>query len=71
MDGRERFLACAIGQPVDRPPFWLSWGPWGTTWARWEHEGKPAEITDHRSFMNPDPVPCTLPINCGPCPKAG
>jgi len=26
MNDGERFLACALGEPVDRPPFWLFWG---------------------------------------------
>ena len=41
MNDRERFIACVLGEPVDRPPYWLYWGPWGTTWQRWEAEGKP------------------------------
>jgi uroporphyrinogen decarboxylase len=69
MNDRERYIACVLGEPVDRPPFWLNWGPWGTTWKRWEQEGKPATITDHRSFMEPDMTPIPLPVNTGPCPK--
>ncbi len=69
MNDRERFIACVLGEPVDRPPYWLSWGPWPTTWKRWEREGKPASIADHRSFMNPDQVPLPLPMNTGPCPR--
>lgn len=67
MTDRERFLATALGQPVDRPPFWLMWGPWGTTWARWVSEGKPAEA-DHRNLWAPDTPPITIPVLCGPCP---
>lgn len=69
MNDRERFLAAVLGQPVDRPPFWLFWGPWGHTWQRWEKEGKPAEVKDHRSLWEPDMPPLTLPVNTGPCPK--
>lgn len=69
MTDRERFVACLTGQPVDRPPFWLFWGPWATTWQRWFEEGKPAEITDARSFAQPDAVPHVVPVNCGPCPR--
>ncbi|MCL5270554.1 MAG: hypothetical protein M1457_08400, partial [bacterium] len=69
MNDRERFLAWMLGEPADRPPFWLMWGPWGTTWARWVKEGKPAEVTDHRSFMQPDQPPLAVPVNCGPCPR--
>jgi len=69
MTDRERFLKCILGEKVDRPPFWLLWGPWGRAWQRWEREGKPKEITDHRSFMNPEQPPFTVPVNCGPSPK--
>ena len=68
MTHRERFLNCVLGQPMDRVPFCLFWGPWGRAWQRWEHEGKPPDIGDHRSFMDPDPPPLTVPVNLGPCP---
>ncbi len=68
MTDRERFVSCILGKPVDRPPFWLFWSPWGRAWQRWEREGKPPEVTDHRSFMSPDAVPHAVPVNCGPCP---
>jgi hypothetical protein len=69
MNDRERFIACLLGEPVDRPPYWLSWGPWGTTWQRWEREGKPASVTDHRTVFGPDQVPLSVPVNLGPCPR--
>lgn len=69
MTDRERFVACVLGEPVDRVPFWLLWGPWGRTWARWERETKPADVTDHRSFLAPDTPPLTVPVNYGPCPQ--
>jgi uroporphyrinogen decarboxylase len=68
MNDRERFVASVLGEPVDRPPFWLFWGPWRTTWERWEREGKPAYATDHRSIFQPDHPPQVVPVNCGPCP---
>lgn len=68
MTDRERYLACVLGQPVDRPPYWLYWSPWGTAWQRWCAEDKPAEITDHRSFMQPDQPPLMVPVKVGPCP---
>jgi len=68
MTDRDRFVRCVLGEPVDRVPFWLFWGPWGRTWQRWIAEGKPEEITDHRSFLHPDMVPLTVPVNYGPCP---
>ena len=69
MTDRERFVACILGEPVDRPPYCLFWGPWGTTWNRWKKEGKPESVTDHRSIFNPDHPPMSIPVNCGPCPK--
>ncbi|OQA41871.1 MAG: hypothetical protein BWY52_02434 [Chloroflexi bacterium ADurb.Bin325] len=44
MNDRERFVNYMIGRPVDRPPFWLFWGPWDTTWERWRAEGMPAVV---------------------------
>ena len=69
MNDRERFIACVLGEPVDRPPYWLNWSPWVSTWQRWEQEGKPAYITDYRTFFDPDQVPLPVPINTGPCPR--
>lgn len=69
MNDRERFLATVLGEPTDRAPFWLFWSPWGVTWERWEREGKPPEVKDHRSIFNPDQPPISVPINTGPCPR--
>jgi hypothetical protein len=69
MNDRERFIACVLGQPLDRPPYWLFWGPWGSTSERWKREGMPDGVTDHRSLFNPDQTPLVVPVNCGPCPK--
>lgn len=69
MTDRDRYVNCLLGEPVDRPPFLLFWGPWGRAWQRWIAEGKPAEVTDHRSWWRPDAVPHGLPVNCGPCPR--
>lgn len=68
MTDRERFVQCCLGEPVDRPPFWLFWSPWGRAWQRWEREGKPAAVTNHRDFMQPDCPPLAVPVKCGPCP---
>ncbi len=67
MDDRQRFIACVRGEPVDRPPFWLFWSPWGHTLRRWEREGKPPQL-DHRLPFGPDLIPRALPVNTGPCP---
>lgn len=67
LTARERFLRCVLGRDVDRPPFWLWWGPWGSTWRRWEREGKPPEA-NHRSLWPVEAPPAAVPIQCGPCP---
>lgn len=72
MTDRERFLAWTLGEPADRPPYWLFWGPWRTTWKRWEQEGKPPEIRgmgEVRSRFGADQPPLSVPVNCGPCPR--
>jgi hypothetical protein len=69
MNDRDRYIATVLGEPVDRPVYWLNWSPWATAWKRWEAEGKPASITDYRSFMDPDQVLLPVPINTGPCPR--
>ncbi len=71
MTDRDRFVNCMLGKPVDRPPFWLNWGPWGTTWSRWKKEGMPdslASYQDVRASFGAETGPCVVPVNCGPCP---
>ena len=71
MTDRERFLACMLGEAVDRPPYWLFWSPWATAWRRWEQEGKPAELAsygDVRAHFGAESPPAVLPLNLGPCP---
>ena len=68
MTTQERFVRTLTGKPVDRVPYCLFWGPWSRAWQRWEREGKPADVTDHRSFVQPDHPPASIPVNCGPCP---
>jgi uroporphyrinogen decarboxylase len=69
MTDRERFLACVLGEPADRRPYWIFWGPWRTTWERWQREGMPAEARDLRAYFGADMPPLALPVNCGPCPR--
>ena len=69
MTYRERFVACVLGEPVDRPPFWLFWEPWRTTYLRWVDEGMPTNA-EYRSHWDPDDVPKIVPVNCGPCPTS-
>jgi len=71
MTPRERFLATVGGKPADRPPFWLYWDVWGSTWARWQHEGLPKEFAsfaDVRRHFGVEPRPQALPVQCGPLP---
>jgi len=69
MTDRERFLACVLGEPVDRVPYWLHFGPWRSTWRRWQAEGMPADVTDHASPFGADQPPLAVPALCGPCPR--
>ena len=50
MTDRERFLACLSKESVDRPPYWLFWGPWGTTYGRWADEGLPAGLETRKYY---------------------
>jgi len=71
MTHRERLIATVLNQPCDRPPFWLYWGVWGSTWERWRREGMPAELrswTDVRAHFGADPVPGVIAVNLGPLP---
>ena len=63
-----------LGRGVDRPPYWLYWGPWGTTWRRWQDEAMPqrfADFADVRRHLGAEPPPHVVGVNCGPCPKLG
>ena len=64
---RDRFLACLNGEVLDRPPYWLFWGPWPTTKERWLAEGMPPDI-DLRAELGSDPLPANIQVNYGPCP---
>ena len=60
-----------LGRPGDRPPFWLFWGPWGTTWERWRREGMPARFSnfaDVQAHLGADPTPRVVPVRLGPWP---
>jgi len=48
MTGRERVLAVLSFQEPDRIP--MSDSPWGTSIARWRHEGMPADVGPHEYF---------------------
>jgi hypothetical protein len=72
MNDRDRYVACTLGQPTDRVPFWLFWGPWGRTWQRWQQEGMPPQFRsfgDVQAAFGSDALPHSLPINTGPCPE--
>jgi len=66
---RERFINCVLGQPVDRVPYLLFWGPWGSTWKRWEEEGLPELGGSLHDYFGASGQPFKVPVNCGPCPK--
>ena len=73
MNDRERLIACVKGLPVDRPPYYLFWGPWDTTWNRWRSEGMPNSLQsfdDVKQMFGSDPIPTdyVVPVNLGPCP---
>jgi uroporphyrinogen decarboxylase len=72
MTDRERFLNCALGRNVDRPPYWLFWGPWGGAWRRWQREGMPAAFTgygDVRKHFGAEAPPAVVPVRLGPWPS--
>lgn len=69
MTDRERFLACVLGRPCDRPLYWLYFGPWRTTWERWQQEGMPPAAENHASLFGVETPPQPLPVLCGPCPR--
>lgn len=69
MTDRERFLACVLGEPLDRPPYWLLWGPWGTTLERWKREGAGFGIMgEPRLLFEPETPPVPVPAKFGPYP---
>ena len=75
MTDRERFLACLLGEQVDRPPYWLWWGPWETTWQRWQKEDMGGQFRncpnyqEVRECFGVEAAPVSVPVNCGPCPR--
>ena len=72
MTDRDRFVNCLLGKPVDHPPYWLFWSPWGTTWKRWQKEGMPAAFggyDDLRASLGAESPPAAVGVNCGPCPR--
>ena len=69
MTPRDRFVRHMTGQSVDRPPYWLIWGPWSTTWQRWKREGGMEDGFNIREHFGSDPLPQTLRVNLGPCPR--
>lgn len=68
MTDSERFVDCVLGEPVDRPPLWLLWGPWPSTLRRWHGEGLEDYITEPRLLFDPDMPMLPVAVNCGACP---
>jgi uroporphyrinogen decarboxylase len=48
-------------------PYYLYWGPWGSTWERWAREGYP-EGKSFRDLFDTDCAPASLDVHCGPVP---
>ena len=71
MTSRERFLATVLGPGRARPPYWLYWWVWNSTWERWQREGLPREFksfADVRTHFGAEAVPRAVPVHCGPLP---
>jgi uroporphyrinogen-III decarboxylase len=68
LSNRQRIRNTITGDPVDRPPFFLSFGPWGETIERWRTEGLPqeSEWTDGMDFD--EGIETLLDVNLGYCP---
>ena len=67
---RERYVRYLTGQDVDRTPFAVFWGPWGTAWQRWKAEGCPFESFDAvMAHYRCEVQRMSIPINAGPCPR--
>jgi hypothetical protein len=60
MNDRDRFVACVLGEPVDRPPYWLFWTPWSTTWRNWKEEVRSGASAAAASFPLPSKIPSAL-----------
>jgi len=69
MDDRERFVNTVLGKPVDRPPYYLFWGPWRTTHERWVREGMDPSVNDPRTLFPSDMRPKVVQVEYGPFPK--
>ncbi|MFB3894225.1 MAG: uroporphyrinogen decarboxylase family protein [Phycisphaerae bacterium] len=71
MKDNDRTVAYLTGRPVDRPPFWIFWGPWATTLKRWRSEGMPADVerTGLARHFGADLGFHAVQVNCGPCPR--
>ena len=50
MNDRDRFVSYVLGEPVDRPPYWLYWTPWRTTWENWREEVRSGDSAAAASF---------------------
>ncbi len=68
MTHRERFLAVAKGQPVDRMPYWYG-GPRASTFAAWQRQGLTDDLLARWvEFTNADPTMGIGKLYCGPVP---
>jgi len=67
MNSRERILGTLLGEKVDRVPYVMLFGPWGTALERWKSEG--LKTPDHwAAEFGFDPLWHGVPVNLGWCP---
>ena len=67
ISNRERIRRCLLGQPVDRPPWFLFFGPWPETEQRWRNENK-GSIDYDRFDFDAGIVSVNQSVNLGFCP---
>ena len=59
MTNKERIINCAVGESIDRSPFFFYFGPWGETVAAWAKQGVTNPDAWHAGFGF-DPGVCML-----------
>ena len=67
MTPRERMIAYIHGEPTDRIPFVIRWGPWDDTLERWQQAGM-VNDDDWRSLFDFDPLGTPTGVNFDICP---
>lgn len=67
MTSRERMNAFFAGEPVDRVPFMMQWGPWEETHRRWKQQGMRND-DDWYAMFNFDSRGVGAGVSFGICP---